>query len=965
MKKIIAFLLMMLIAFVCSNGAYAFDPATKSSKQRYNERVIGSLAEQLRAAVAYNATHAQKKYYIRDNDNARFFYSFFTSDNASDLIDEDYKKMKMSHEYDWNINRYILKLRDKYLPKKYEDYQIYFMVGGLFYTPDIKQSRYEEKLDWKTLRSVSFENVQATNPVVPYATDPAKEQVINSEFSKKVNRAIYDTVLKENDASIVITDKTIIIFRWLLFDFDIKDETLESYLKELKVDLGSGKMPQPVLFMSDGFFYKKKTDELAELEAFLESDGDYSDIISLDNMAYQRNKLFKDITNAFVYFYQKEKPLIPDDLCNRSDEEKEKILGVLASSYRQAPTGNWSNIPFRNPVLFSNINWDTRKCVIGYLLNKQNCNDAKGWWVNNSCENMLLDVIEATKGDDQKKLLEYFNDPVNYKKVCEKIDDLNGDDNFTLIIYSFVRLAALNGYRDPTKNQISDALFDFYHMVKRDGFTNLKTELTASVDTSNLKFSITQSSSVFIGEAVSYIPISESAEVFTCTPFTPINFIYSDDLGVAVQKPDGTTPVPGEIVSVPALYLQWLIDKNSKMHVIKVVNTTLMVYGLITGTTELAAATTAGARLWEFANVFFSMAGLLSNSADFRAYVKDQWGNPGMEVLATINTLGGWYGKACLGKSAFQYLQAKVKQQAFQSVFNQMKKDPKWISLFSERKGEIDAAVAELGKGLSSGIANDAVNNTVGDLVNNTEKEKIFVRIDTLGLIHLINTAQRFDEETRKKFIVDFSGASDAALKKLNENLSLVDYWQEHGDEIKKRVYPDVGHKDWKETKMNIVERRDPVDNKILTAIESARPPSNSEIALAGAYSPDLEDGTVAIAYNVKTFNVTTLEKELQDPLDYLVFIKEDYDKGGKLYQTLYSNVPWKKIENAGIPGAHAEVLAVNEIVKLLKKANKFHSISDLGKIHVLVKGISKYGNMCRCPHCFQILYDVIMIGNQ
>src|SRR5689334_15072612 len=101
MRKIVAFLLMMLIAVVCSNSTYAYDPATKSSKQRYNERVMGSLAEKLRAAMVYNSTHANKKYYIKDEKNARFFYSFFTSDNASDLIDEGYKNMKMSQEYDW------------------------------------------------------------------------------------------------------------------------------------------------------------------------------------------------------------------------------------------------------------------------------------------------------------------------------------------------------------------------------------------------------------------------------------------------------------------------------------------------------------------------------------------------------------------------------------------------------------------------------------------------------------------------------------------------------------------------------------------------------------------------------------------------------------------------------------------------------------------------------------------------
>lgn len=68
------------------------------------------------------------------------------------------------------------------------------------------------------------------------------------------------------------------------------------------------------------------------------------------------------------------------------------------------------------------------------------------------------------------------------------------------------------------------------------------------------------------------------------------------------------------------------------------------------------------------------------------------------------------------------------------------------------------------------------------------------------------------------------------------------------------------------------------------------------------------------------------------------------------------------------LAGIHAEVIATNEIIVQLKLINEFNGIQDLNKIHVLVKGkVSSrgYENMCRCPHCFQILDGVKTIGNK
>ncbi|HRG53180.1 MAG TPA: hypothetical protein PLL00_10120 [Bacteroidia bacterium] len=242
-------------------------------------------------------------------------------------------------------------------------------------------------------------------------------------------------------------------------------------------------------------------------------------------------------------------------------------------------------------------------------------------------------------------------------------------------------------------------------------------------------------------------------------------------------------------------------------------------------------------------------------------------------------------------------------------------------------------------------------------------------KLGDLGLTALKNQVEQLDELARSKFIDDFANASDDALKAMDENASLLSYWKTNGDVIKARVYPNAKYKLWDDTKNAILSSGKEIDKKILNAIENAPAPNpNSQKVMAGAYSPDLPNSQVVIKYNTNNFDVSTLEPELQRHLEYLKLIKNDYEKGGKLFQKLYTGVPEEKMMTANIPGMHAEVLATNEVIKQLKYAKKFNGIEDLKKIHVLVKGkVSSRGfeNMCRCPHCYQIIDNVNIIGNE
>ena len=248
-------------------------------------------------------------------------------------------------------------------------------------------------------------------------------------------------------------------------------------------------------------------------------------------------------------------------------------------------------------------------------------------------------------------------------------------------------------------------------------------------------------------------------------------------------------------------------------------------------------------------------------------------------------------------------------------------------------------------------------------------RNELLTRIDELGLLSLRNKANLLDEITKKKFIDEFAGASDDALVILNNNTALIDYWKINGALIKNRVYPNAPYKSWDDAKNAILGDLNPVEMKILNAIENAPlPHPDAEKVMAGAYSPDLSNSQVVIRYNTNGFDASILEPELRQHLEYLNLIKLDFEKKGKLFEKLYTGVPANKMLTANAPGMHAEVLATNEIIKLLKLENKFTGIQDLNKIHVLVKGkVSSRGfqNMCRCPHCFQIINGVKVIGNQ
>ena len=244
--------------------------------------------------------------------------------------------------------------------------------------------------------------------------------------------------------------------------------------------------------------------------------------------------------------------------------------------------------------------------------------------------------------------------------------------------------------------------------------------------------------------------------------------------------------------------------------------------------------------------------------------------------------------------------------------------------------------------------------------------------LDKLGLTVLIEEINLLDIQSKAKFLNDFAKASDDALRAMNNEISLFHYWKANGKIIKFRVYPNSGNKPWIETKNTIIANAVPDEVKILEAIENQsniQPLSNNKPVMAGAYCNEL-GGEVSVKYNLSpiekaAFDYNSLDPIFKEHIDFLNFIRRDALKGSKLFENLYTGVSYDKLIAAGDAASHAEILAVDEIVKSMRAKGLFNNRADLSKIKILVKGKNEWGNMCRCPHCFQLSNGVKTIINK
>ncbi|MDB5273133.1 MAG: hypothetical protein JWO58_1500 [Chitinophagaceae bacterium] len=234
----------------------------------------------------------------------------------------------------------------------------------------------------------------------------------------------------------------------------------------------------------------------------------------------------------------------------------------------------------------------------------------------------------------------------------------------------------------------------------------------------------------------------------------------------------------------------------------------------------------------------------------------------------------------------------------------------------------------------------------------------------------------------KNTFLTDFYLASNTTLKALDASPSLdnlISQWKTYRSQIKDAAYIGPDDQDIPALLSTLTDQAQIDLVKKVDAVPLSQYEDEAGIAsyvAAGAIHPDYPDVNIAVQFNlggaekgivpqpVYTDLIKNMDPYLTGYIDYLNLIRDDYINGGQLYQQLMTIPAAKlsKLRNAGKAGSHAEVRAVSEILKALRKDNVAITDDVVSQVVIFVKNNSGK-NMCRCPNCFHILNKIKVIG--
>ena len=654
----------------------------KVTNDDYEKQLLNRLSGQLVNAIVKNnaaKTRAHDKQYLifDDGGNSRF-YPVFTSDEAGKLWFSNYTPYgNMYNDVTRrDINDQIVKLKETYLDNtKYKDYDIYFVVSGVYYAKNPDDAKKEEELDWKNIKNRSFDQEVKYEIKSPDGT-PGNAQTYVSELTEKLLKKVQEGVSKDavnfpyqfeyNKA-----EKTLIVFKWVMFDITTKSTydyvfaPTEQNVIQQNLNKIYTSYQESSMYVIDGIrYFKKYENDVTGLLSFL-SKGSSVDIIDYDNTLSRNNKLLKDVTNTFLYFNQQEKDILLKDFCKATNQSE--LVDNIAQTYKMPNEGR----AMRNPAVFKGLSFEDRKCLLDYLLDKNFCTDARGYALPaNGCENVILDVIEGTPPEQKKQLLDFFNMPANYSKLLKKIDDAGGDDNYTVAIFILSNMAESLQYGTPDNSAVDGKIFKWVKKEIGNFRVQQFSDVSATVDSDNgIRFSVTSG----IKTRFRTLP---TTQFDYCAPFTPIRLSVTDQIAY-LQNPDGTPLNVGETITVPAIFLQWVIQNQFKKNLAEGARGLMLTVALYTGTGELMMATNVAARIWAAADVFFTTASIITGDEDVRKYVQNKWGDDGIATLDFIDEVGMYVGVAYLTTGIVKSLDNAAQKAATRRVIREMAEDAK------------------------------------------------------------------------------------------------------------------------------------------------------------------------------------------------------------------------------------------------------------------------------------------------
>ncbi|WP_145718566.1 hypothetical protein [Chitinophaga japonensis] len=838
MQKLIISILAVWFIGTAFNG-YGHPP------DDYEQKLLDRLSAKLVKAIAHNnnpgKTGGRKQYLVFDDGGQDGFVPWFTSLDAARLWFSYY----LPGETEYNspiqiqINQQINELKENYLNKtKYKDYDIYFVVSGVYYAKNIEDREKEESLDWKNLRTRSFDTDVKDGIAKEKGGQAALEKYVSQlteALLKKVKQGVTEDMTRLSGFEYDKADKTLIVFKWVMFDITTKGaydyvydpdagNTIEENLKRVYTT-----HQESAMYVIDGIrYYRKHESDITGLVSFLNRDSN-GDITDYNNTVSRNSKLLKDVTNTFLYFYQQDKDTLMKNFCKAPDPQA--MVEKIASTYSMPTEGR----AMRNPGIFTGMSFNDRKCLLEYLLNKDYCTDIRGSIFSaNGCENVLLDVIEGTPQDQKKELLDFFNQPGNYYKLVKKIDDAGGDDNYTEAVFILSNMAERLQYGDSAHNSIDGNVFKWYIEEIGNYRVKIVSDVDATVDEkTGIQFKVTSG----IKTRWRTLP---SHTFDPCLPFTPVKLVITDQVAY-IRNVNGMPVKVGETITVPAIFLQWVVQNEFKKELAEQARGLILTVALFTGTGELVMATSTAARIWAAADIFFTTASVITQDEDVRNYVQDKWGEDGIATLDAIDELGMYVGVAYLTTGIIKSIDNVVQNATTRRIIREMAEDAR----LRQQPNHLD----EISKLLNAMQLEDdlllRIRNSLAERIAG-ESSLFTMRYTDDELRMIIANAKKMELPDREIEDIIFNGCRNEKQFTAEQLVSQCNFWTI----VKQRGYPNL---------FNTLQEYEKFSEVLKTLAKKWDLPENSIFvqgsSLKVSEAVDIADIDVAIKVDGATFD--------------------------------------------------------------------------------------------------------------
>lgn len=245
---------------------------------------------------------------------------------------------------------------------------------------------------------------------------------------------------------------------------------------------------------------------------------------------------------------------------------------------------------------------------------------------------------------------------------------------------------------------------------------------------------------------------------------------------------------------------------------------------------------------------------------------------------------------------------------------------------------------------------------------------QLFSRLEIDGLPALSsNLLNNLDDAKLIEFSGDFSETILETLQRMDNDVSIFNYWKVHKQEFLTPYVTNTGNIPSVAT-VAASFQGNPEIIALINAVDAAPLPSNNQFVMAGCHHPSLPN-TYQIKYNFTSASseyqafLNSCHPLLKDRIKYMDMIRNDFvsDPPGTAHVRLINIDDLEKLTFAGEAGRHAELQSLSETLYRIEQAENMapgtFPKSRLSEVSIFVK--NKNGNvMQRCPCCFHGSHD-------